>query len=59
MGGDSVQVGEAQGHYDKWPRYTYIFDNDFHTNGENAVDVKKANFTIVANNVIIISNNLI
>jgi hypothetical protein len=50
MGGDSVQVGEAQQDLAAYPNNIYIAGNDFYENHEDCIDIKKSNHVIVSQN---------
>lgn len=52
MGGDSIQVGRASTGDANRPTHVYIAGNDFHSNLENGVDIKEADYTLVINNKI-------
>jgi hypothetical protein len=51
MGGDSIQVGQANYTVAERPKYVYIGGNYFHDDRENAVDIKSAEHVIVSSNV--------
>jgi len=50
MGGDSIQVGQANYSVAERPNYIYIGGNVFHHDRENAVDIKSASDVIVSQN---------
>ncbi len=52
MGGDAVQVGDAQGLENNTDRPTYVFigNNTFTHNGENAIDIKRCQYVMCSEN---------
>lgn len=50
MGGDSIQVGQANYTVDQRPNYVYVGGNTFHNDRENAVDIKSASDVIISQN---------
>ncbi len=51
FGGDSIQIGNASTSDANRPSHVFVFNNDFHDNLENSVDVKEADKLIIAENV--------
>lgn len=50
MGGDSIQVGQANYSTAERPNYVYIGGNLFHNDRENAVDIKSASDVVISQN---------
>ncbi|WP_435236265.1 hypothetical protein ACR30L_01395 [Psychromonas sp. PT13] len=52
MGGDSIQIGRASTSDENRANYIYVAGNEFYSNLENAVDIKKSDYTLIIDNKI-------